>query len=110
MATGFSVDLNALEQAASGVSSLLTEFEGCAVTDIALTDTQVGHGGLANALSGFLNRWQYGVKSLASDGSEVSSRLTANVNAYRAAENDIHAHIQTINGELEGSDTDPGVH
>ena len=69
----------------------------------------VGHDGLTNALSGFASRWQYGVTNLVNDGKEVSSRLTANVNAYRAAEDNTRMRIQDINGELEGSGTDPGV-
>ena len=109
MATGFSVDLNALEQAASGVEGLLDEFGQSTVTSIALSSSEVGHDGLANALSGFLDRWQYGVTNLVNDGKEVSSRLTANVNAYRAAEDDTRTRIENINGELEGSGTDPGV-
>lgn len=109
MATGFSVDLNALEEAASGVDGVLDEFSQLAVTDITLSATVVGHDGLANALSGFVGRWQYGVTNLVNDGKEVSSRLTANVNAYRAAEDNTRMRIQDINGELESSGTDPGV-
>jgi hypothetical protein len=109
VATGFSVDLNALEEAASGVDGVLDEFSHLAVTDIMLSAAVVGHDGLANALSGFTSRWQYGVTNLVNDGKEVSSRLTANVNAYRTAEDNTRMRIQNINGELEGSGTDPGV-
>ena len=48
--------------------------------------------------------------NLASDGREIASRLTANVNAYTEAEQNVHSNLTTVGGELEGTGTDPGAH
>lgn len=56
--------------------------------------------------SDFLSRWQRGVDNLSKDGQEIATRLTANVNAYRAVEE--HTHKQ-FHGMLHGTGTDPGV-
>ena len=110
MADGFRVDLTALQQAARGVDGVLDEVAAESVGDIPHGSDAIGHAGLASTFSDFLSRWARGVDNLASDGREIASRLTANVNAYTEAEQNVHSHISTVGGELEGAGTDPGVH
>ena len=110
MAGGFQVDLGALEQAAAGVNGTLDEVGQQSVSSIPHDGSAVGHQGLADTLSDFLSRWQRGVDNLTSDGQEIAARLTANVGAYRQAEQNIHDHITQINGDLTGTGTDPGEH
>jgi hypothetical protein len=109
MAGGFRVDLSALEQAAAGVNGTLEEVSQRSVGEIPHDASAIGHQGLADTLSDFLDRWQRGVDNLATDGQQIASRLTANVNAYRKVEQDLHDHITRINGELQGGGADPGV-
>lgn len=110
MADGFEVDLDALEKAASGVNGTLDEVYAQKVSSIPHDPPAIGHGELADTLSDFLSRWQRGVDNLGKDGQEIAARLTENVRAYRQAETDTHGHLQRINGELQGTGTDPGVH
>lgn len=102
----YSVDLDALEKAASGVNGTLDEISVQKVSDIPHDASGIGHGELAGTLSDFLSRWQRGVDNLSKDGQEIATRLTANANAYRAVEE--HAH-QQFHGLLRGTGTDPGV-
>ena len=110
MADGFRVDLTALQQAAQGVNGVLDEISSQSVGDIPHGSDAIGHSGLASTFSDFLSRWTRGVDNLASDGREIASRLTANVNAYTEAEHNIHDHLTTVGGELEGTGADPGEH
>jgi hypothetical protein len=106
MGEQYSVDLDALEKAASGVNGTLDEISVQKVSDIPHDTSAIGHGELASTLSDFLSRWQRGVDNLSKDGQEIATRLTANVNAYRAVE--AHTH-QQFHGMLHGTGTDPGV-
>lgn len=109
MTEGFRVDLTALQQAAQGVSGVLDELAAQSVGDIPHDSAAIGHPGLAGTVADFLSRWNRGVDNLASDGREISSRLTANANAYATAEHDVRLHLNTVGGELVGSGADPGV-
>ena len=110
MADGFRVDLAALQQASQGVGGVVDEVAAQGVGDIPHGSDAIGHAGLAGTFSDFLSRWARGVDNLASDGREIASRLTANVNAYTEAEQNVHSHITTVGSELEGTGTDPGAH
>jgi hypothetical protein len=109
MANGFEVDLEALEKAASGVNGTLDEMYAQKVSDIPHDRSAIGHEELADTLSDFLSRWQRGVDNLSKDGEEIAARLTANVQAYRKTETDLHNHLRRVNGELQGTGEDPGV-
>lgn len=109
MADGFQVDLAALQQAAQGVNGVIDEVAAQSVGDIPHGADAIGHAGLASTFSDFLSRWTRGVDNLASDGREIAARLTANVNAYTEAEQDIRRHLIDVGGELEGTGADPGV-
>lgn len=110
MADGFQVDLTALQQAAQGVDGVLDEVSVQSVGNIPSGSNAIGHLGLANTLADFLSRWTRGVDNLASDGHEIAAQLTANVNAYTAAEEHARGRFTVLGGELKGSGTDPGVH
>lgn len=110
MADGFKVDLTALQQAAQGVDGVIDEVGTQSVGDIPHSAAAIGHPALAATFADFLGRWDRGVNNLASDGREIATRLTANVNAYTEAEDSTRQHLVTVGGELEGTGTDPGVH
>lgn len=80
------------------------------VSDIPHDQSAIGHANLAGTVSDFLGRWQRGVDSLTKEGQEIATRLTANVNAYRAVEQGLQDHITHVRGELVGTGTDPGIH
>jgi hypothetical protein len=107
MADGFRVDLYALERASAGVNGTLNEVNKQRVSDIPHDSSAIGDGDLAGTLSDFLSRWQRGVDNLAKDGQEISTRLTANVNAYVKVEQGVAGQFDGI---LQGSGADPGEH
>ncbi|MFD7918149.1 hypothetical protein ACFV3R_02810 [Streptomyces sp. NPDC059740] len=107
MAKGFSVDLNALEQASAGVNGTLDLVASENVGDIPHEPSAVGHEALASTLGEFLGRWKVGVDNLAKDGREVSARLAHNVKAYREVDEHAHGEMQGI---LASRKRDPGEH
>jgi hypothetical protein len=109
MADGYHVDLGALGQAAAGVSDTLSEATQRQVSDIPHDQSAIGHAGLAGTLSDFLGRWQRGVNNLVTDGREIATRLTTCADNYRAVELHNHGQITLVNGELTGTDPDPGA-
>lgn len=90
----FYVDLEALENAASGINTTLDAMATKKVSDIDAPAESFGHEGLASAISEFCDRWNIGVENLASDGSEVSDRLNRCVKRYQATEIATQIHLQ----------------
>ncbi|MEY9943117.1 hypothetical protein [Kitasatospora sp. GAS1066B] len=104
MAGDYHVDLQALTEAASGVNETLDRTCVQKVSDIPHDESAIGHHALASTLSDFLDRWQRGVDNLAKDGEEIATRLTANVKAYRNADQAVYGQLNQI---LTGNN-DPG--
>jgi hypothetical protein len=107
MSTGFSVDLAALEQAAEGVNGTLDQLTQQSVSDIPYDPSAIGHERLAGTVTDFCDRWQRGVSNLATDGREIAKRLTANVNAYRKADQDVRDKVNS--SIFQGAGPDPGT-
>ena len=82
----FYVDLEALENAASGITTILDAMATKKVSDIDAPAEAFGHDGLASAVATFCDRWNIGVENMASDGAQVSERLNRCVKLYRTAE------------------------
>ncbi|HZM80861.1 MAG TPA: hypothetical protein VFC19_34495 [Candidatus Limnocylindrales bacterium] len=107
MADGFSVDLNALRKAAEGILDTLNAMATKQVSDIDADKSAFGHGGLADTVADFCDRWNIGVTHLAKDGQEIIDRLIVCVNAY--------SHVDRVSAErLDGivsqaTGTDPGA-
>jgi hypothetical protein len=106
MSAGFSVDLAALKQAAQGVNGTLDELSQQSVSNIPHDSAAIGHERLASTVTDFCDRWQRGVNNLATDGREIAARLTANVNAYQKADQDVR---DKANGIFRGTGPDPGA-
>lgn len=69
------------------------------IDDIDCDRVAVGHGGLADKLESFCDRWQIGVTNLVKDGTEVAGRLQAAANLYRTFD---EAGAQAIGGVMSG--------
>lgn len=107
MAGGFSVDLEALRGAADGVTDTLNAMATKKVKDIDPAGSAFGHGGLADAVGDFCDRWEIGVEHLCKDASEIVDRLTWSMQAYTHVDDTLG---RTINGILsEPSGPDPAV-
>ncbi|NEB05007.1 hypothetical protein [Streptomyces sp. SID13726] len=107
MADGFSVDLEALRKAATGISTTLDAMATKKVSDIDAPKDAFGHDELAGAVDDFCDRWNIGVTHLATDGSEVADRLGHCVQSYEAAERHIQLSADGILRSATG--TDPGA-
>jgi hypothetical protein len=96
MAGGFTVDRAALRETARGISDTIGALRklgfveeadvGRGFSGLALSGLQVGNAGLQEALSGFCDRWSWGVRSLVQDGNEIAVRLGLNAGVYADAE------------------------
>ncbi|MFI5755081.1 WXG100 family type VII secretion target [Streptomyces sp. NPDC051569] len=107
MAEGFKVDLDALDDAASGITDTLAKMQFKKVSDLDHKKADIGHGHLADVLGEFCTRWETGVEHLAKDATTVSQRLNANVKAYREVEDHV---VRDLDGTLSSdSGEDPGV-
>lgn len=96
---GFSVDLDALLKAASGI---LDAMEARQVKDLDCEQSAFGHEGLADITKDFCDRWQRGVKNLLDDGKEVAGRLADSAKLYLQMEQDTLAHLQSVAQQPEG--------
>ena len=106
--TSFSVDLDALEEAAAGINSTMNELRSHSVSQVEVTCAQSGHQGFADSATTFSERWQLGVENLARDAQAIASRLSFSVQDYLRAEHDNVAALNTLTGMLEGA-TDPAA-
>lgn len=106
MSDGFHVDLEALHDAADGVSGTLDQVRTRKVSDIACDKAAVGHDRLADAISGFCDRWSRGVDNLATDAQEIAGRLTDCANVYEAADQQARDQLDQV---LEGGGHDPAA-
>jgi hypothetical protein len=96
MSGGFKVDLGALVQAADGINETMSDLRsGKASGNIAGSEADYGDGDLAATVSDFCARWETGVQNLASDASQVASRLYRSAASYAEAE-------KAVIGQLTG--------
>lgn len=84
---GFSVDVEALTAAGQGIKDLMGKLDQKKVEDIDCDSDAVGHGGLADKLENFCDRWQIGVENLLEDGAQIAQRLLDSAAAYRDRDN-----------------------
>jgi hypothetical protein len=96
MADGFSVDLDALENAGRGVAGLVTELSEHKITDLRCDSSRVGHDRLAGTLSSFCERWQIGVANLSKDGDSLVANLTSSAQSYRDTDGQLAAAFAKV--------------
>jgi hypothetical protein len=101
---GFLVDLDALQQAADGVTDTLTDVQNKNVGDIGQDAAAFGHDRLAETIGDFCTRWQLGVQHLSTDAQEISSRLSDCVLAYRQLDQAVGDHFAGILQRMDGPD------
>ncbi|MFB7911217.1 hypothetical protein [Kitasatospora sp. NPDC056076] len=107
MAEGFKVDLEALDNAASGITDTLAKLHFKKVSDLDHKKEDIGHSHLADVLGKFCTRWEIGVENLAKDATQVSQRLNASVKAYREMEGQLVGHLHGTLSRDSGDD--PGA-
>ena len=71
MTDGFSVDLGALEDAATGVNFTINAIRKTKVDKLAGQTDDYGHDHLAKTVKDFCDRWEIGVEHLVKDGMEA---------------------------------------
>jgi hypothetical protein len=106
MASGFTVNPDALNETAQGINNSLADLDklgfsetagtGMGFTGLNLTVLQVGHSGLTSAFRGFTNRWQWGVRTLVQDGNQISQRLGLNAGAYYQADQKVMGSLKDL--------------
>lgn len=76
MTDGFYVDFAALQQAAEGVTDVLSAMATKQVSDIDAPRPAFGHDSLGDKVADFCDRWNIGVGHLASDAHEVADQAS----------------------------------
>ena len=104
MADGFSVDLGALEDAATGVNATLDDLDKAPVDGLDGDSGSYGHDALADTVKDFCDRWQIGVEHLATDGREIAQRLTDSVHDYLAVDAAAKGRMDGVFTRATGSD------
>lgn len=107
MADGFRVDLGALEDAAAGVNTMLSDLTARKVSDIGAPSGDYGHDGLAQTVGDFCDRWELGVEHLATDAQQVAGRLSLCVQAYMGVDQAAKGMFDGIVQQTTGAD--PGM-
>jgi hypothetical protein len=83
---GFHVDVEKVEEAASGIRRSVSDQENFALRGLC-GDTQLyGHGGIHNVLMNFCVRWSDGLDTLTGDASAIGDVLGRAAQAYRAVD------------------------
>jgi len=83
--TSFSVDLEALEDAAAGITATMNDLQRHGAREIEAAPTMTGHAAVATALTLFGDRWQRGIENLARDAQAIAGRLSFSVQDYLAS-------------------------
>ena len=104
MADGFSVDLGALEDAATGVTATLNDLKSHGVDGLDGPAAAYGHDRLAATVKDFCDRWEIGVEHLATDGREVADRLTASVQDYLRVDKAAKGRMDGVFRQTSGPD------
>jgi hypothetical protein len=89
---GYNVTETSLNQAAAGLNGVIDELQsigqeasadvGRGFSNLKLTGMQTGHAGLTSAFSGYCDRWEWGVRTLVQDGTEIAERLGLSAGTY----------------------------
>jgi hypothetical protein len=108
MTDGFSVDLGALEEAATGVNFTINAIRKTKVDKLAGQADDYGHDHLAKTVKDFCDRWEIGVEHLVKDGMEIAQRLTDSVRAYVTADEAAKGRMDGVYAKPTGPD--PGAH
>jgi hypothetical protein len=101
---GFYVDLDAMQQAAKGITDTLDELKQHDVSSISSSSSSYGHDRLGDTVADFCDRWQLGVANLTKDGQAIASKLGDSLKAYRKAELDAHEGLNRIFQSATGED------
>jgi hypothetical protein len=104
MSDGFRVDLGALEDAAEGINTTLNDLRSAKIDGLDGRKADYGHGRLADTVADFCDRWEIGVEHLATDGQEVATRLSQNVQDYLEADKAAKGRLDGIFQRQTGAD------
>ncbi|UOZ08579.1 hypothetical protein [Amycolatopsis sp. WQ 127309] len=83
---GFHVDVEKVEEAASGIQRSVSDQESFALRGLCGDTALYGHGGLHDALMNFCVRWSDGLDTLTDDAGVISDVLGRAAGAYRAVD------------------------
>ncbi|MFI6071066.1 hypothetical protein ACIA5C_05660 [Actinoplanes sp. NPDC051343] len=108
MTDGFSVDLGALEDAATGVNFTINAIRKTKVDKLAGQTDDYGHDHLTKTVKDFCDRWEIGVEHLVKDGTEIAQRLTDSVRAYVTADEAAKGRLDGVYAKPTG--LDPAEH
>jgi len=86
MGWAFTVNTEALRQAAKGVDGVTEVLDGYPVSDWDPNTDHVGDSDLHSAISDFTTRWELGLKQLVSDAAGTAMRLRASASVYENVE------------------------
>lgn len=109
---GFQAPTAAMRDAADGIEALVGELgslttagragEGRGVPGAELGPEQLGHDGLAAAFSSFCFRWDWGMRALVQDGTEMAEGLRESVESYARTDDGVGAAFSRMLGTVLG--------
>lgn len=101
---GFHVDVEKVEEAASGIHRSVSDQANFALRGLC-GDTQLyGHGGIHDALMNFCVRWSDGLDTLTGDADAIGDVLGRVAQAYRAADGAAADSLKVDPGEQAVND------
>jgi hypothetical protein len=110
VADGFSVDRAALSETAQGINGVISALEPLGIDEtaevgrgfsaLALSEEQVGDGGLTGAFGDFCDRWSWGVRSLVQDGNQFARRLGLAAGTYSMVEQQVKGAAGSLGAAL----------
>lgn len=110
MSDGFAVDRAALAETAKGLTGAIDALKSVGITEdaevgmgfsnLALSASQAG--AVAQSLSSFCQKWNWGVTGMVQDGYEFGSRLGLSVSLYNDAETQAEGSVKQLVASVAG--------
>lgn len=104
MSDAFQVDLDALREAADGISHAVSTAKRHKVSDLDGKTSDYGHARLADSVGYFTGHWSYGIGNLTRDAGSLEAFLRHAWSAYRRTEEASAADFHGIIERAHGSD------
>ena len=98
----FEVDLESLVAAAKGAVETVELFKDKDVEDLVPTEDDLGSDVVWDAVDEFKDRWERGMNNLVEDIEEAGSRLAKIASNYAKFDQEGHAKLTGVAGDLAG--------
>lgn len=115
MTGGYQVDVAAMEQAVKGINGVISVLgemmwlgshhasSGLTIVELNLDEGDCGDEALSDAMSGFCDRWRWGVRHLVQEGQAMAKTLQETAGTYKGVEDQLNDTFKRLVDTLVGN-------